>query len=376
MSQVVTKFPTTTTTIVSGWTNPTNAYVEDANTTDSNTNGAEQKYGGWNFSTSDIPEGSTITKVEIGAKHYETNPTDYYHYTQLKYVSSSGSSTWTLVQRTSLTWDWIDITSGESSWDLTKLNNADVRILMYAAPLGGGGCYVETDNEKTYAIVGDFNNKAVKSIGELQVGDKILIYHGEKKLMFSPIVKIEKTPLVQEEVVEIWSPLIPLKSGKIELSWKSHVTLTKKHPLVVFKKEGSNFAGPIKITAEELHDRLLAGEQFWHGHLWFGWTIEMFPIEYAALKTVSGFAYKIVTEEAGNIFLKSLFNHELEFLESKYGLSLKRQAELGPPFLAIAVKTTCYVDAVAIRVTFTPPTQPSAAIYSVGDSITQSTITV
>ena len=59
MSQVVTKFPTTTTTIVAGWTNPTNAYAEDGVNTYSSTNGAEQKYGGWNFTTNDIPPGST-----------------------------------------------------------------------------------------------------------------------------------------------------------------------------------------------------------------------------------------------------------------------------------------------------------------------------
>jgi len=101
---VVTKFPTTTTTIVAGWNNPTNAFVEDGVNTDSSTDGAEQKYGGWNFTTSDIPPGSTITQVEFGAKHYEVNPAGYYQYTTLKYVDSGGiSHTVDLARRTSLT---------------------------------------------------------------------------------------------------------------------------------------------------------------------------------------------------------------------------------------------------------------------------------
>jgi len=375
MSQVVTKFPTSTTVIVSGWNNPTNAYAEDGANADSSTNGAEQKYGGWNFTSNDIPDGSTITKVEIGCKHYEVDPSGYYQYTDLKYVQSNGSSVTTdLTKRSSLTWDYWDITSYESSWDLTKLINADVRIICKLVSSGGGACYVETENEKTYVIVGDFNNKTIKSIGELQVGEKVLVFHQGKGLIFSPVIKIERSPLVQEDVVEIWSKPIKLKTENIDFDWTSHITVTKKQPLVVFKKGDSKFAGPLQLTAEELYYRLLAGEKFWQGHLWFGWKIKMFPIGHAALRTVNGSAYKIVTEDIGNLITKSLFNHELEFLEKEYGLSLKCQTELGPPFMAIAVKTTSYVDAVALRVTFTPPA--AAVPRNIGDSLASAVVNV
>ena len=378
MSQVVTKYPTTTTTIVDGWTNPANAYAEDGACTYSSTDWSEQKYGGWNFTESDIPPGSTITKVEIGCKHYEVDPPDYYQYTELKYVKSSDLSFMTdLTKRSSLTWDYWDITSYESSWDLTKLNNADVRIICKLVSSSGSGCYVETENEKIYVIVGDFNNKTIKSIGELQVGEKVLIFHREKGLMFSPVVKIERSPLIQEDVVEIWSEPIRLKAKNIDFKWASHITVTKKHPVIVFKKEGLRFAGPLQFTAEELYYRLLAGEKFWQGHLWFGWSIEMFPIGRAALRTVNGSAYKIVTEDNGNLITKSLFNYELEFLEKKYGLSLKCQTELGPPFMAVSVKTTSYVDAVALRVTFTPPAAPPAAVpRNIGDSLASAVVNV
>ena len=84
--QVIIKYPTTTEPIVSGWNNPENAYAEDGNyATASPPNTStkpEQKYGGWNFTTDDIPDGSQITKVEIGCKHRETDPSGYYQYTR------------------------------------------------------------------------------------------------------------------------------------------------------------------------------------------------------------------------------------------------------------------------------------------------------
>ncbi|MEM3463616.1 MAG: hypothetical protein QXL91_02010 [Candidatus Bathyarchaeia archaeon] len=377
MSQVITKFPTTTTTIVAGWTNPTNAYAEDGvNTYASHSADVkpEQKYGGWNFTTNDIPEGSTITKVELGAKHYETDPTGYYQYTTLKYVNSGGSyAVYTTPRRTASTWDWWDITTFEpSGWDLTKLNNADCRIIAELISTSGGGCFIETEDEHPYFITGDFKNRLIKTAGELVVGDKILIWNEKTGFLFSPITKIEEYKLVQEDVVEIWSGTVNLKEviGR-DIEWKAHTTLTKSHPLEVYKQVGDKFAGPLKLKVEELHNRMMAGEQFWIGHLWLLWKVKMFPITLAALKTVSGKAYKIVTKDEGRILTKSLMRHEVEFLNS-LGLTREKQAKLGPPWMAIQVKTTSYVDAIALRVTFTPPA--AGQYYPHGDSLAQGVI--
>jgi len=375
---VVTKFPTTTTVIVAGWNNPTNAFVEDGVNTDSSTNNAEQKYGGWNFTTSDIPEGSTITKVEMGAKHYEVNPSGYYHYTQLKYVDSAGTPyTYTLTQRTSLTWDWVDITTKESSWDLTKLNNADVRIKM-SEVAAEGGCYVETEDEKCYVICKENGKLKLKSISEIKPGDEVLICDYEdataKKpnwMRFSKVLAVEVSELKQEEVVEIWSGEVDL-SEKLKLKepfiWKSHITVTKAQPIHVFNKEST---ARFVLTAEEIYNHLrdYPEVELYTKHLWHGFNVKPFRIWKATLKTVSGKAYNLkFKEKNASIFCKTLHKNELEKLE-RLGLSLEKQVELGPPFMAIAIKTTCYVDAVALRVTFTPPAV--GQYYNLGDGLTQ-----
>jgi hypothetical protein len=380
---VVTKNPTTNQTIVSGWTNPSNAYTENGVNTYASVNNAEQKYGGWNFTTSDIPEGSTITKVEIGAKHYESPPSGYTDYTCLKYIRTNGSiGNFYLTVRSSLTWDWMDITYLESGWDLTKLNNADFRIKMYESQ-NDGGCQVETEDEKCYVICLENGKRILKSLSDVKVGDQVLIcdYDSVKPLgqskvtdwmRFSKVLGIDVRNLVQEDVVEIWSGELDLGThlnlGK-SLVWKAHVTVTKVQPFHVFSADSKT---RIKLSAEELYNQIKNGADWYIKHLWFGWTVKPFKIEKAALKTVTGKAYKLsFIEKDFGVFSKTLHRNELETLQN-IGLNLTRQQDLGPPFMAIGSKTTCYVDVVAIRVTFTPPTEGQA--HNIGEGLTNQTI--
>jgi hypothetical protein len=387
------KNPTQTQAIVSGWNNPTNAYSEDGVNADASPPNTstypEQKYTGFGFTESDIPAGSTITKVEMGTKHYETDPTGYYAYTSLKYVRTNGSSVqYMFSKRSSLTWDWFEITGFESGWTLQILNNADVRAIASIADAGGGGCYVETETEKTYVIVklsdGTFT---LKPCSELAVGDLILVWEWEKGLIFSPVEKGESSKLVQEDVVEIWSGQVSLKPViDRDVQWRSHATVTKLQKIPVYKKEqdfvGGSIprsldkrdAGPLMLTAEELHRRVIAGERFWMGHLWYRWTIEPMPVDMTALKTVNGKSYKItVADKNSNIIVKSLMKHELEHLNS-LGLTLQKQAEVGPPFMGIAMKTTSYVDTVALRVTYSPPA--SGGFSNIGEGMTNQIIPI
>jgi hypothetical protein len=380
MSQVVTKFPSTNQTIVAGWNNPANAYAEDGVNTDASppneATKPEQKYGGWNFTTEDIPAGSVITKVEMGCKHYETDPLGYSQYTDLAYVNSQGSkATYGMSKRSGLTWDWKDITSRETSWDLTKLNNGDVRIISRVVSTGGG-CYVETKDEKTYVLVKlPYDTYTIRSMSELAIGDLVLIWENQKGMMFSPVERIEVSELVQEEVIEIWSGTINLKPAiKKDVEWTPHETNTKLHPIPAYKKESNRFVGPFVLTAEELHERVLKGEEFWIGHLWYKWQIEMFPIKLTALKTITGKAYKVITaEKKCCIFTKSLTKHESELLNN-LGLTLSKQAELGPPFMIEISKTTSYIDAVTLRVTYIPPT--AGQFQSIGEGLTSTAVFV
>jgi hypothetical protein len=385
------KNPTQTQAIVSGWNNPANAYTEDGVNADAsppNTSTCpEQKYTGFGFTETDIPAGSTITKVEMGTKHYETDPTGYYAYTSLKYVRTNGSSVqYMFPKRSSLTWDWFEITGFESGWTLQILNNADVRAIASIADAGGGGCYVETDNEKTYVIVKlPDDTFTLKPCSELAIDDLILVWEWEKGLIFTPVEKVESSKLVQEDVVEIWSGQVNLKPViDRDVNWRSHTTVTKLQRIPLYKKErdfvggtvlrsqDTRYAGPFMLTAEELHRRVVGGERYWMGHLWYKWTIEPMPVDMTAVKTVNGKSYKImVADKNSNIIVKSLMKHELEHLNS-LGLTLLKQAEVGPPFMGIAMKETSYSDSVALRVTYNPPT--SGGFSNIGEGMVNQTI--
>jgi hypothetical protein len=90
------------------------------------------------------------------------------------------------------------------------------------------------------------------------------------------------------------------------------------------------------------------------------------------MKTVTGKSYRIVVaDKNSNIIVKSLMKQELEQLND-LGLTLQKQAEVGPPFMGIAMKTTSYVDTVALRVTYSPPT--SGGFCNIAESMTNQTI--
>jgi hypothetical protein len=297
MSTVV-KFPTTTTTIVSGWTNPTNAYAEDGVNTYSSTDDAEQKYGGWNFTTADIPAGAQITKVEMGAKHYED--TDWY--TSLKYVTSAGSSyTYQLTARTTLTWDWVDITSLESAWDLTKLNNADVRIISTYAP-PPGGC-IPPDA----AIL--MWDKSLKPAKEIKVGDEVVAGVDEK----GNLVKGRVTA-VTHHISE--KPILLIAFFE---SPGRDIAVAPQHKLNVFHEKRWKL-----LTADEI-SRLKP------------------PIMLAGLDEQTFKPMPRIINEVRVIKLHEVYNIQVD----------KGYFYAGYVHVHNLIKVTCYVDAVALRVTYT-----------------------
>jgi len=379
MSQVVTKFPTTTTTIVAGWTNPTNAYVEDGVCTYSSTNGAEQKYGGWNFTESDIPPGSTITKVEMGAKHYEVNPTDYVHCTVLKYVASSGATvSFSLTQRSSLTWDWINITSYESSWDLAKLNNADVRIIMEET-VTEGGCLFEKGDVKTY-VLGVSEDFWLKPVSELKPGDIVIVWLGSSR-------RLERAKVVEVHKVEGYMKFVNIVFRRVKapslrrkgefMEFQPYTIVTADQPVLVCKRldeVGEKFTVPEKITAEELYHRVLASEEFWIGGF-RNWRIQMEPVERVELIETHGEAWKVTTDKVGedvHLFVETLTPSDIALWRS-HGYDLREIPKISK-LLWAPEKSTCYVDAVALRVTFTPPA--AGQYYNVGDGLSNKTIFV
>jgi len=379
MSQVVTKFPTTTTVIVAGWTNPTNAYAEDGVNAYSSTDGAEQKYGGWNFTTNDIPDGSTITKVEIGCKHYEVDPSDYYQYTSLKYVRSIGLSvTLSLEKRSSLTWDYWDITSYESSWDLTKLNNADVRIICTLVSASGGGCLFKHGDIRPFTLCRDKSGLLIKPVDELVEGETLIVWSEETNgFLEAKAVKIEKFEGYQEFIkIVLRKVRVPsLKFIGKFVEYQPYMVVTANQPLFLFKKpypRAPDYAGPYRLKAIELWQRAMAGEEFWIG-CFLNWNILMMPIERVEYIETFAESYKIAVDKPqAHIFTETLTQDDIALWE-RHGYGLRDIPRISS-LLWVVGKTTSYVDAVCLRVTFNPPAG-GVITRQIGDSLAETIVT-
>ena len=372
MSQVVTKFPTTTTAIVAGWTNPENAYAEDGVNAYSSTNGAEQKYGGWNFTESDIPPGSIISAVKLGAKHYEAPPSGYVDYTVLKYVNSAGTaSTLQLTTRTALTWDWFDITSYESSWDLTKLNNADCRIIMQESM--SGGCF----SENAYFIrLAENGEKEFVNIKDIKPGDLLYAY-----LLSDSIFDFVKVKEVKCSDAEEWVTLYLLPYYKHSRTtgemfpYQAHFTFTAEQPHPVWH-EGVERGKYVRMTSLQIWEQLRHGNKIWLPCKIKRLSDEIInvPIQRAELHIRKAKAYNIIFERRDALFCLEEFRpDDIAFLKG-HGYSITRFTDEFPVPVVKAKDDTCYVDAVALQVTFTPPV--TAVPRNIGDSLASAVVNV
>jgi|GEM_PF-1879195 hypothetical protein len=357
--EVVTKYPTQTQKIVSGWYYPTRAYVEDGSCTYADADGAEQKYYDWGWTTDDIPEGSEITKVEMGCKHKETDSETDYYYTVMEYANKGYSVS--CPRLSSLGWYWYDITSWDDPWDLTKLNNFDFRIICETTPKDSGGCFPDGEKEITFFALKDEKDRwLVKRASELQAGDRLWVWTREG-FKTEPIVEV-KIKEGKFDVYEFWSGKVQLKPN---IEWYAHYTITGDQPIAIFEKQTENlFAGPMFFKARDVYDMISHGREFWIGHLWGPKPhIKMFPITKAVKKRFTGKVYiPVIADKSARFFVKTLTAEELETLEA-LGFSIEKQQRLGPPFLAIIGKWTSYVDVVAVRVTFIPPGGQTYDIY-------------
>lgn len=313
MTDVKTKQPSTTTTIVAGWTNPTNAYVEDGLCTYSSTDDAEQEYGGWNWTTNDIPAGSTITKVEFGAKHYET--TDWY--TVLKVINSSNLSlSWSLTQRSTLTWDWVDVTIAESTWDLNKLNNDKWRIISSYVP--PEGC-VHPDS----AIL--MEDGSLKPAKEIRVGDRVV-----------SLIRPDGTKEIGE-VIKV-----------------THHFSKKPFKLIgLFESSGRDVAFAPQHTIRAFIDKE-----------WKSIRVDEL-IKHPLPFTIAG------ATDDGSRFQPRLIN-EFKIIETNHTVNI--EVDKGHFYCSYVhvhnlAKKTCYVDKLAVRVTYTPPAVGALRIQ--GESITK-----
>ncbi|MEM3788278.1 MAG: hypothetical protein QXN95_00215 [Candidatus Bathyarchaeia archaeon] len=366
MSQVVTKNPSTNQVIVSGWVSPENAYTEDGVYTSSSIDGSEVKYGGWGFTENDIPPGSVITAVKVGVKHYEVNPSGYNHYTVLRYIDSGGAAhELQCPNRTSLTWDWYDITSYESSWDLNKLNNADCRIKMKESATGG--CY----SENTYFIrLTEDNQKEFVNVKEVKAGDLLHAYLAEEGIFGFARVKEVRCSEGEEWVTLHILPHYKRSKATNEMfAYQAHFTFTAEHPHRVWI-EGLKESEYTQMTSKQIWEQLRNGNRVWLPCKLTRLSdkIVNVPIQRAELHIRKAKAYNVILERADALLsLEEFHPSDFVFLK-KHGYSMAQfMDELPVP--AVKSKETAYVDALALQVTFTPPTPPSAQQYNVGDSL-------
>jgi hypothetical protein len=278
-----------------------------------------------------------------------------------------------------LTWDWVDITSRESSWDLTKLNNADIRIIMHES-LAEGGCLFEKGDVKTYVLGEDETGFWLKPASEVKPGDTVIVWTGaSRRLERAKVVETHKIEGVLRFVNIVFRKMKApslVKTGEY-VEFQPYTIVTADQPIIVCKRvdeKGEKFTAPEKITAEELYNRVLAGEEFWIGGF-RNWKIQMEPVERVELHETLGEAWKITTDRAGedvHLFAETLTPKEIEHWR-RHGYDLRDIPKISK-LLWAPEKTTCYVDAVALRVTYTPPA--AAVPRNIGDSLTSAVVNV
>jgi hypothetical protein len=168
MSVQVTRSPSTTYVIVSGWSYPELAYASDDKRAFSSVDRAEQGYGGYGFQ---IPEGSAINKVEIGIEGYIALSGESISV----YYSVDGGSTWTLagsITNTSEALTWFDRTA-DRAWTPAMLSDTNFRVKIRSTV--PAGCFAE-DTEVTLWEEDLTKIPQLKKIQDIKPGDEILAW--------------------------------------------------------------------------------------------------------------------------------------------------------------------------------------------------------
>jgi len=328
---VETRSPTTTTTIVSGWNNPTYVYASDDLRAYTSAVGAEQEYSGYGFN---IPSTATIQGVYVGVEAYTTTTGDILN------VKIYNGTTWFIKTATdydSETLQWLNFTS-YTNWTPSMINNIKTRI-YYSVEGGGDTCF----SNNTYFLTTNLTHFIIKRVTELTPNDYLYCYNKNKGgyalCKISQVIKHEGN----YEIMRIYFNLTPtIKNQK--LNYKEFIELTPNHP--IFNPKTGN-----RTEARELK----VGDNLTHLYLneMLNFTID--KIEYYNATEV--YDVKVMEEfKDYYIFGIGLSDDMVKTLESLFGNNWNIISANDFPYVGLMFKQTYYVDWIAIKVNYTTPT--------------------
>lgn len=349
--QVVTKNPTSTATIVAGWTNPQNAYASDNARASANIENAEQEYGGYGFA---VPENATINKVEVGLEGYTSAGE------QLDVKIYDGSSWYakTALIRSGEQLEWLDFTA-YTQWIPEKVNAVKTRIVFRGTSGGGDTCYPK----ETFLLCVDVDrNYLLKQCNEIRPGDMVLGYRKDQGYHCCRVVNAEKHE-GEFELLKITVDKSPIVKGadvsklKDFKPWKEYIYVTPNHEVCSPTHYGRTKCGELR-----------EGDLLVDLHLGRMINVPIIKIEKSKYK---GTVYNVKLEphyEDFFYFIISLENEHIKVLEKLLGKKWNFFKNVEFALLGLAIKTW-YVDWLPVRVTYTEAI--SMAGYSTKMSLTK-----
>ena len=345
--------PSSTTTIVSGWNYPSRAYSSDNSRTyvTSSNDGAEQEYSGYAIN---VPSGASIEKVYVGVEGHTSDSAN-----EILYVKIYDGSIWrskSVTDYSSETLQWIDFTSF-TSWTPEKVNSIKTRIKYDYT--GYTGCY----SNQTYFVVanstdGSFENTtwSILPVSQLEVGMTLLAWDDENKVLtFDNISAID----VHEgtwQLYDIYSgeldlPITIVYKNKVITEWKSHIELTGNHPLLVYRNATESWEIMNASTVYELWSN---GETLCISHLWYNYSLKLFPIWNITVRTFNGKVYNLHGSKPGIYFFGKTYGPDEEILVEVIKAMIEEYGKQ-PPWMIIAGKQTYYVDWLPVKIVYTLP---------------------
>jgi len=369
-AETVTKIynASSTTTINSGWTNPTYVYSSDNLRAYTSTNNAEQEYSGYGF---DIPSNAQNIQVYVGIEGYTTDTSEtLYVKVRVPYTTYTRTAT----DYTTETLQWINFTSSRT-WTPSDVNEIVTRI-AYSNVIGGG-CY---PNNTFFIIANQTNGSLFQTTWKFLPVDKIK--EGNLALSWNSTSKrIQLTPVSAVSVHEGNWTLYDIWSGVLNISfnlfgenyiieWKSHSEFNGEHPLYVYRNSTGRWE---RLSVSTIYKLWKEGEDLYLNHLWWNYTLKPFKITKITLRNFTGKVYALRSYPEIMFFGKTLTPQEYKFLTflKNLGLPIGKY----PPFLIISVKTpyTYYVDWLPVKIIYeipaedtTPPTYSQISDNSSG----------
>ena len=330
---VLTRDPSADYRVIAGWTFPQKAYSSDNQRATCMIPGATHVWHNYSFQNH-LGVNDTITKVEIGIEHYETE-----NHEELElYLSWDAGVSWSVKSRVASedveVLEWIDATS-LTAWDLAKLSDPNLQVkVKYQAHVGG--CYPDS----TYFVVCDTAHESysLKSPGEIHTGDTVLAWHPERGMYHEHVLRVDKH-YGTWTLLDIYSGTITFHTPSGVVNWDKHITVTENHPVW-----SPHAGGAVKASSLRVGNYL--------SHIDKG-ELVMLPITRIEQRSYTGPVYSVVLPEKQScVFAKSFLPHELSTLT--HVENWRAIGAFKNIMLAIKEQWTGYIDWLPVRVTYTP----------------------